>query len=131
MKMRQISLAPHEHQHGSKQYSPSHAKDPGCCHPTPKGNERGRRQTPVVIIIITIISFIIAAFFSFLSIVIIIIIIIIISIYHHYLIFQQVEHHHHQNQRLLISLAKKQNFHFSDFATTAVFDIIVSGVAAN
>ena len=51
--------------------------------------------------------------------------------YHHYLIFQQVEHHHHQNHRLLISLAKKQSFHFSDFATTAVFDIIVSGVAAN
>ena len=61
----------------------------------------------------------------------IIIINITITIYHHYLIFQQVEHHHHQNHRLLISWAKKQNFHFSDFATTAVFDIIVSGVAAN
>ena len=63
--------------------------------------------------------------------VIIIIINITITIYHHYLIFQQVEHHHHQNHRLLISLAKKQSFHLSDFATTAVFDIIVSGVAAN
>ena len=47
------------------------------------------------------------------------------------MIFQQVEHHHNQNHRLLISLAKKQSFHFSDFVTIAVFDIIVSGVAAN